>query len=103
MRTCHRNVHRCGVYEEAFAISDTNNGSITAIFQNLFSVLGTWDPISDLILDLSIYSPSDSNHWFKYLTFMPDTPPDMLGGSGTKQTILDKVYDDPQHSWAAGL
>ncbi|KAI1310082.1 hypothetical protein F5Y03DRAFT_346819 [Xylaria venustula] len=27
----------------------------------------------------------------------------MLGGSGIKQTISDKLYDDPQHGWAAGF
>lgn len=68
-------------WEEKFAISNTNNGSITTVFQNLFSVLSTWDPNSELILDISIYSPSDSKHWFKYLTFVPDTTSDMLGGS----------------------
>jgi len=62
-----------------------------------------WDPNSELILDISIYSPSDSEHWFKYLTFVPDTTSDMLGGSGRKQTMLDKVYDDPQHGWVAGF
>ncbi|KAI0439433.1 hypothetical protein F4803DRAFT_568517 [Xylaria telfairii] len=90
-------------WEEVFAISNTNNGSITAVFQNLFSVLSTWDPNSELILDISIYSPSDAKHWFRYLTFVPDTISDMLGGSGIKQTILDKVYDDPQHGWVAGF
>ncbi|KAJ8126939.1 hypothetical protein O1611_g6700 [Lasiodiplodia mahajangana] len=93
-------------WEEAFTVSDTNNGPITTVFQNLFSVLSTWDPSRDLILDISIYSPSDSKRWFKYLTFMPDTPPDMLGGSGgsgIKQTILDKVYDDSERGWVAGF
>ncbi|KAI0531798.1 hypothetical protein GGR58DRAFT_492307 [Xylaria digitata] len=90
-------------WEEAFAIKNTNNCPITTAFQNLFLILSTWDPNSDLILDISIYSPSDSKHWFKYLTFMPDTPSDMLGGSGIEQTILDKVYHDPQHGWVAGF
>ncbi|KAI3330381.1 hypothetical protein F4824DRAFT_492287 [Ustulina deusta] len=92
-------------WEEAFAISDTNNCPITTAFQNLFSILSTWDPNGDLILDISIYSPSDSKHWFKYLTFMPDTLSDMLGGGGggIEQTILDKVYNDPQHGWVAGF
>lgn len=82
-------------WEEAFAISDTDNCPITTAFQTLFSVLSTWDPNGDLILDISIYSPSDSKHWFKYLTFMPDTP--------LEQTIPTKVYDDPQHGWVAGF
>ncbi|KAI1119204.1 hypothetical protein F5Y14DRAFT_125445 [Nemania sp. NC0429] len=89
--------------EELFAVSDTKSGPITTAFQTLFSVLSTWDPSSNITLDISIFSPSDSKHWFKYLTFMPDTPSDMLGGSGIKQTILDKAYDDPRHGWVAGF
>lgn len=56
----------------------------------------------DLILDISIYSPSDSQHWFKYMTFMPDTPPGMLAGGGTEQTIPGKVYHVPKHGWVDG-
>ncbi|KAI3325472.1 hypothetical protein HD806DRAFT_552748 [Xylariaceae sp. AK1471] len=70
---------------------------------NLFSVLSTWDPNGDLILDISIYSPSDSKHWFRYLTFVPDTLSDMLVGGGIEQTILDNDYNDPQHGWVAGF
>ncbi|KAK3378851.1 hypothetical protein B0T24DRAFT_610159 [Lasiosphaeria ovina] len=80
-------------FAEAVNISDTDKCPITASFQNLFSILSTWDPKSDLILDISIYSPSDSEHWFKYLTFLPDTP---------SQTISTKAHNDAQHSWVAG-
>jgi hypothetical protein len=86
-------------WEEAFAISDTDNCPITTAFQNLFSILSTWGPNGDLILDISIYSPSDSKHWFKYLTFMPDTPSDMLGSEEIEQMISNKAYNDPQHGW----
>ncbi|KAK0615870.1 hypothetical protein B0T17DRAFT_497191 [Bombardia bombarda] len=78
---------------EAVSISDTDKCPITASFQNLFSILSTWDPKGDLILDISIYSPSDSEHWFKYLTFLPDHP---------SQTIPTKACDDAQHGWVAG-
>jgi hypothetical protein len=78
---------------EAVGITDTDKCPITTSFQNLFSILSTWDPKSDLILDISIYSPSDSEHWFKYLTFLPDTP---------SQTRSTKAYDDAQHGWVAG-
>ncbi|KAJ3574971.1 hypothetical protein NPX13_g4193 [Xylaria arbuscula] len=70
--------------------------STHVVFENLFSVLSTWDPNSELALDISIYSPSDSKHWFKYLTFVPDT-------ASHVQTTLDKVDDDPQHGWVAGF
>lgn len=52
--------------------------------------------------DISIYSPSDSKHWFPYLTFMPDITSDTPGG-GLEQTISNKVYNDPRHGWIAGV
>ncbi|OAA54949.1 hypothetical protein SPI_08453 [Niveomyces insectorum RCEF 264] len=90
-------------WEEEFAVSDTRDCPITTAFQNLFSVLGTWDLHGDLMLDISIYSPSDSKHWFKYLTFLPDAPSDMLGRGDVQQTTGTKVYNDPQHGWVAGV
>ncbi|KAH0843016.1 hypothetical protein FOPE_08020 [Fonsecaea pedrosoi] len=89
-------------YEEAFSINDAGGYPITTAFQNLFSVLSTWDLKDNLVLDISIYSPSDSKHWFPYLTFMPDIALDMLG-DGMEQTIPNKVYDDPQHGWVTGF
>ena len=88
---------------EAFTITDTDNCPITTAFQNLFSILSTWDLNGDLTLDISIYSSSDSEHWFKYLTFMPDTPSDMPVCNGIEQKILTKAYNDPQHGWVAGF
>lgn len=90
------------MWEEAYMISDTDKCPITTAFQNLFSILSTWDPHGDLTLDISIYSPSDSKHWFQYLTFMPDTPSNMLGSCTTRWTISNKDYHDPQHGWFAG-
>jgi len=83
--------------ERIYSISDTDHCPITTSFQNLFSILSTWDLNGNLILDISIYSLSDSEHWFKYLTFMPDTP------NGGEQTIVNKAYHDPQHDWVAGF
>ncbi|KAK3298914.1 uncharacterized protein B0H64DRAFT_85584 [Chaetomium fimeti] len=90
--------------EEAFDITDTDKCPITPSFQNLFSTLSTWEPRGDLVLDISIYSPSDSEHWFKYLTFVTDTPSaEMPVGDGRDQAISAKVYHDPQHGWDAGF
>ncbi|TAQ83674.1 hypothetical protein B7494_g7998 [Chlorociboria aeruginascens] len=41
-------------------------------FLHLFSTLSAWGPDGNLLLDISVYSPSDSEHWFKYRTFVPD-------------------------------
>lgn len=83
---------------EAVGIVDTDKCPITASFQTLFSTLSTWDPKGDLILDISIHSPSDPEHWFKYLTFLPDMP------DHPSQTIPTKLeaWDDAQHGWIAG-
>lgn len=89
-------------WQEELAIGDTNHCPITTSFQNLFSILSTWDPNGNLILDISVYSHSDSRHWFKYLTFMPDTPADRLGGGRSEQTTPNNAYDDPEHGWVAG-
>ncbi|WQF88141.1 Putative F-box domain-containing protein [Colletotrichum destructivum] len=51
-------------WEEEFEISDTDKCPITTAFRNLFAVLSTWDLHNDLMLDISIYSPSDSEHCF---------------------------------------
>ncbi|GAB0138564.1 hypothetical protein EsDP_00006794 [Epichloe bromicola] len=43
-------------------------------FQDLFSVLRVWEPNGFLSLDVSVYSTSDAEHCFKYMTAEPDPP-----------------------------
>ncbi|TDZ67550.1 hypothetical protein CTRI78_v002781 [Colletotrichum trifolii] len=90
-------------FEEAFEISDTDKCPITTAFRNLFSILSTWDPHGDLSLDISIYSPSDSEHWFKYLTFVPDTVSDTPGEGEVEKAMSNRDYHDPQHGLVAGF
>lgn len=89
-------------WAEAISVNHADGSPITTAFQDLFSTLSTWDPDSDLVLDISVYSPSDSRHWFKYLTFVPDIASDMIDG-GIEQTLLNQVYNDPQHGWVDGF
>ncbi|KAK4096295.1 hypothetical protein N658DRAFT_519301 [Parathielavia hyrcaniae] len=70
------------------------NHALADAVENLFSIVSAWDPKSDLILEISIYSLSNSQHWFKYLTSLPDSP---------SQTIPTEGYDDAQHGWVAGF
>ncbi|KAI1259559.1 hypothetical protein F5Y18DRAFT_294584 [Xylariaceae sp. FL1019] len=85
--------------EEDFYIINTANGCpITATFEKLFLSLSMWDCHGHLTLDISIHSPSDSEHWFKYLSFVPDIP----HGNYTEQTVLEDAQDDPRHGWVAG-
>lgn len=84
-------------YNELLTITDTDHCPITTSVQGLFSNLSTWDPNGALKLDISIYSLSDSQHWFKYLTFMPDAPTDTVDGDGIEQKMSNKVFHDPEH------
>lgn len=87
---------------EMMGISNKDNILITTAFEYLFSTLSTWEPNNNLLLDISVHSPSDSEHWFKYLTFWPDSPSGHCGLSlCNEQSILVKP-DDHQHSWIAG-
>ncbi|RFU75819.1 hypothetical protein TARUN_6420 [Trichoderma arundinaceum] len=82
--------------------SNTDNTMITTAFQHLFSTLSQWEPNGNLLLDISIHSTSDSEHWFKYLTFRPDIPSgEVSQGRYAEQSMLIKV-DDHQHGWIAG-
>lgn len=57
-----------------FDTDDDENATIMTTLQKLFSILNHWGSDSNLTLDISVYSPSDSEHWFPHLTFEPDIP-----------------------------
>ncbi|KAK7223423.1 hypothetical protein V2G26_011426 [Clonostachys chloroleuca] len=57
------------------SVSTSDNTLIEAAFHHLFSVISTWAPDNRLTLDISVYSTSDRDNWFKYLTLEPDAPP----------------------------
>jgi hypothetical protein len=61
---------------EHWGMSEPDNLLVTTAFQDLFSILNTWKAGGDLVLDISMHSPSDVEHWFKYLTFRPDARSD---------------------------
>lgn len=70
----------------------------------LFSILSTWDPASDLTLQLKAYSPSDSEHWFKNHSFASNDD-----GTGVASSTQDgdpgeisSKWHDPKHGWVNG-
>lgn len=65
--------------------------------QSLFLVLSAWDRNSALTLDISVYSTSDPEHWFKYLTFEPDD--DDVDVSRLDQAFPFQADDDARHRW----
>lgn len=94
---------------EAIDVTDTDHCPITTTFHSLFSALSTWEPREGgLTLDISIYSPSDAQHWFKYLTFVPDSPYVVICGNttlGGEQTLSsnEESHHDPPHGWVDGI
>ncbi|KAL7921132.1 hypothetical protein ACQKWADRAFT_327913 [Trichoderma austrokoningii] len=51
---------------DGYAIGRALHGFLDAIYP--------WTPRPELVIDISIHSPSDSAYWFKSLTFEPDRP-----------------------------
>ncbi|GKT48902.1 uncharacterized protein ColSpa_09083 [Colletotrichum spaethianum] len=87
--------------QEHWGLDDADNRLITDAFQSLFSTSSKWEPRNNLVLDISVYS-CDTRHWFKYLSFHPDT---RLGKSSSLQRSRDELgtpIDDPTHGWVAG-
>jgi hypothetical protein len=89
--------------QKALEISGTDCCLITTAFQDLFSSLSTWNQHGGLTLDISLYSPSDSEHWFKYLTFVPDIPSNLPVNCRAEQAMSTRKYHDPEHGWVAGF
>ncbi|EXF76822.1 hypothetical protein CFIO01_05116 [Colletotrichum fioriniae PJ7] len=75
----------------------TDKCPITASFQDLFSILRNWEPHGDLTHDISLYSPSDSKHWFLYLTFLPDTPSNIPDNHIVDKAMAHRDYHNPEH------
>lgn len=88
----------------SWGLSNAENVLITTAFQDLFSTLSAWKPDGKLLLDISVYSPSDSKHWFKYLTFQPDAASDMCGQDQqlAEQQSMSVKVSDHHHGWIAG-
>ncbi|KAI7785428.1 hypothetical protein LA080_007265 [Diaporthe eres] len=70
-------------------LSHTDDSIIASGFQALFSTLGTWETDSGILLDISVYSPSDLEHWMQYSPLRPDVPLHECGRSqGMEQALL---------------
>ncbi|CAH0019730.1 unnamed protein product [Clonostachys rhizophaga] len=60
----------------SWGVVNKDNALIAEAIESLFSSLSTWQPLGDLTLDISVYSPSDArNQLSRYLTFEPDLNP----------------------------
>lgn len=69
----------------------SNTDIIKKAIRELFSVLSKWEPSRSLVLDISVHSPSDSKHQFKYVKFGSDALPEF----DVNQETADS--HDPRH------
>ncbi|KAH0594705.1 hypothetical protein MHUMG1_07539 [Metarhizium humberi] len=78
-----------------------DNDFIADAFDTLFTTLSAWEPRGDLILDISVYSPSDNQHWFKHLSFRSDSSLDERPSPRGHEQDTTPI-NDPAHGWVAG-
>ncbi len=81
-----------------------NSSTVSHGIWKLFSILSGWTTTEQkgLTLELSAYSPSDINHWFKHYRFASGRGGDdedyLVGGRDVGTLLLD----DPKHGWKKG-
>ncbi|KAL7912251.1 hypothetical protein GGI35DRAFT_468497 [Trichoderma velutinum] len=89
------NCSKCDPFDpRALQTSGRENKLILKSFQWLFTALTTWEPNGSLTLDISLYSKSDNEHAFKYLTFMPD-----VAGHQVEPMPITGSEDTDKHRW----
>lgn len=76
-----------------------DNNIIIAALRAFFESLSVWEPNRNLTLDISLYSNSDKEHYFKYLTFEPDTPNQVVTDDSAKSIGGNKLREDERHRW----
>lgn len=89
---------------ESGSWASSNDSIIRRAISKLFSILSTWNPAGDdLTLELSVQSPSDSEHWFKNCYFgADDEDEDVISGSGNQLPDTTAKLHDPRHGWVDG-
>lgn len=74
--------------------------------QALLTGLEDWEPTGELVLDISVHSPMDSEHVLKYLTFEPDIIPEnsRSPGSASLSPQLDELMACmPRSLWRGAI
>lgn len=92
----------CGAEKNLCIMSTADHVRIGRAFTSLFSALSAWQPSDNLVLDISIHSPSDSDLWFKYLTFVPDMTPENCDWKKRLPKPIQVNFNDKKHGWIAG-
>ncbi|KAK1253852.1 hypothetical protein MKX07_001929 [Trichoderma sp. CBMAI-0711] len=81
---------------------NTDSFKVMTALLDVFTVLSKWDPRGCLQLDISIYSVSDSEHWFKYLTFEPDVSFEERDRRRRVERAIRYRCEDWNHGWRGG-
>ncbi|SCO27297.1 uncharacterized protein FFMR_00176 [Fusarium fujikuroi] len=84
---------------DEWGLDEVDNRFIVDAFDNLFTTLSAWEPRGDLVFEISIYSPSDNQHWFKYISFSPDNDTGEPSRHGHEHGA---TVNDPAHGWVTG-
>lgn len=74
------------------------SATVSAAIYGLLRVLSRWEFGNDLTLELNVYSPSDSEHWFRNAYLSTDH---VDSDSGDDTWGLD-LHHDVQHGWVRG-
>lgn len=82
------------------SLSQQDLSRVVKAIRTLFTELSKWEPSGKLLLDISIHSPSDSDHLLKYLWFGPDFPSSECLGLGNVDHLLDDA-GNCWHDWSA--
>lgn len=90
---------RCCRWSESMSQISRHSSIVRNSILKLFSILSTWQPTGGLVLELNAYSPSDSEHWFKYLYSGPNYDDN---GDVIQQKEATTEWHDPDHGWADG-
>ncbi|KAF5611876.1 PRANC domain protein [Fusarium subglutinans] len=85
--------------QDRWGLDAVDNQFIVNAFHKLFRTLSAWEPRGDLVLDISVYSPSDNQHWFKYISFYSDTDTVEPSHHGHEHGV---TVNDPAHGWVVG-
>lgn len=87
--------------ESTLMLKRTGDSILASGFQNLFSTLSTW-PDSGILLDISVYSPSDLEHWMQFSPTRPDFPLDDRGWSQGMEQALPPNASHHEDDWIIG-
>ncbi|KAG8168306.1 hypothetical protein KVR01_003995 [Diaporthe batatas] len=79
-------------------LSNSDAGNVLGPILKLLTWLKEWEPTGELVLDISVHSPSDSKHWLKYLTFEPDIIPENGRSPGSTTGSAD-IHVPEAHDW----